>query len=457
MACQKPLPPLAVAQFTSVFTELIAPEKLAALCVQHAPLARTKPKLTTTQLVSGLIYHQLQPAGSLGQHTAQLHGTTMSESAHAQRRQGWPPDLFTEIMAAALRPLADPGRHPQAFFRGWRLVGIDGTEWSATNTPALRQALPKAATRRLSAAFAKVRLMTLVELGVHQPLGAVAAAASEGEQTLAKKLWPQVPDQSLLIGDRAFGTPRTLWEAVQAWRGREVAYLVRVRKNVQVKIVERLADGSAIVEVPVHAKTNSRKVEATLRLREIHAEGVGAGGQRFSLRLWTNLLDAIAYPALELATQYAGRWEQELYYRELKLDVRSSSLLTSHTMETALQELAALVLAMAVVAQVRVAAADQLAVPPLRVSFLKILILTQQLWHSFGWGRRGRTPAQARAICDGYFADVRLLAILPERRKRSCPRVVRQPVSSWPRKLDPKNARPASPSHPTEIKIVRLP
>lgn len=456
MACQKSSPSIAVAQFTSVLAELIAPKKLAALCTQHAPLPRTKPKLTTPDLVSGLIYHQLQPAGSLGQHTAQLHGTRMSESAHAQRRQGWPPDLFTEIMAAALRPLADAGRHPGAFFHGWRLVGIDGTEWSATNTPALRRALPKAATRRFTAAFAKVRMVTLVELGVHQPLAAVAAPASEGELTLAKKLWPQVPDKSLLIGDRLFGTPRTLWEATQAWEEREVAYLVRVRQNVKVKIVQRLGDGSVIVDVPVHARENSRKVAATLRLREIHAEGVGAGGQRFTLRLWTNLLDPVEYPALELATQYAGRWEQELYYRELKLDVRDSSLLTSHTVETALQELAALVLAMAVVAHVRVAAADELAVPPLRVSFLKILTLTQQLWRSFAWGRRGRTQAQARAICDGYLADVRLLALLPQRRTRSCPRVVRQPVSSWPRKLD-RTPPATSPAQPVALKIIRLP
>jgi len=85
-------------------------------------------------------------------------------------------------------------------------------------------------------------------------------------------------------------------------------------------------------------------------------------------------------------------------------------LLTSHTVETALQELAALVLAMAVVAPVRVTAAAHLQVPPLRVSFLKILTLTQQLWGSFAWGRRSRTPAQERAIGRDYFADVRLLA-----------------------------------------------
>jgi hypothetical protein len=37
-----------------------------------------------------------------------------------------------------------------------------------------------------------------------------------------------------------------------------------------------------------------------------------------------------------------------LYYRELKLDVRNSPVLASYTVETALQEIAALVLASAV-------------------------------------------------------------------------------------------------------------
>ena len=91
---------------------------------------------------------------------------------------------------------------------------------------------------------------------------------------------------------------------------------------------------------------------------------------------------------------------------------------------------------MAVVAHVRVAAADHAQVPPQRISFLKILLLTQQLWQSFAWGRRSRNARQTRAIVEDFFESVKMLAILPERRARSCPRAVRQPVSSWPRKLN---------------------
>lgn len=147
---------------------------------------------------------------------------------------------------------------------------------------------------------------------------------------------------------------------------------------------------------------------------------------------------------------YAQRWEHELCYKELKLDVRSSSVLTSHTLETALQEVAALVLAMAVVARVRAAAAARAGVPPQRISFLKILLLTQQLWQSFAWGRRARHARQTRAIIEDFFESVQLMALLPERRARSCPRAVRQPVSSWPRKL-------AQPSHSASISILITP
>lgn len=189
--------------FLDVMDQLIQPAGLQACCTRHAPVPRTPPKLSAPQLVSGLIYHQLQPAGTLAAHAAELHGVAMSDSAHTQRRQGLPLELFEEVMHAALRPLADPQRQPECFFHGWRVVGIDGTQWSVTNTPAIVGQLPKAATRRLRAAFAKLRLVTAVELGVHHPLAAAAAPASVGEQTLAARLWAQLPDHSLTIMDRS--------------------------------------------------------------------------------------------------------------------------------------------------------------------------------------------------------------------------------------------------------------
>ncbi len=406
---------------------------LDALCVQFTSQVERKRKLSAAQLVSALVFHQLQPAGTLGTHARQLHGPAMSEPAHAERRQGMPLGLFEAVMSAALQPLAEATRHPQSFYAGRRLVGVDGTQFSVSNTPAIAGRLSKALTRRLRAAFAKVRLVTLVELGLHNPLAAAVGLGSTGEQTLAAGVWAHVPENALVLMDRLFGLPLTLWQAQQAWAGRDIAVLARVKANVKVQVLTQLADGSAIVEVPV---VNARRPRVdTLRVREIHASGVTTAGRPFHLRLWTTLLDAQAHPAETLARLYRQRWEHETYYHLLKLDIRGSDILASHTVETALQEMAALVLATAVIARVRVAAGLVLDAPPTRVSFLKVLLPTLQLWRMFAWSVGILTPEQQRQLVAVYLEEIRATALLPARRARSCPRAVRQVMSSWPRKI----------------------
>jgi hypothetical protein len=311
-------------QFLDVLDRLIPASVLEQMCEEYGPRARSAPKLPAAKLISGLIYHQLQEGGTLATSSGRLHGIQMSDSAHAQRRQLLPVELFEQILSTALSPLADPSAHPECFFHGYRLVGVDGTQFSVVNTPAILAQLPKAASRRFKAAFAKLRVVSLVELGTHAPLAACAGPASEGEQQLAARVWEQVPEHSLVIGDRLFGTARTLWEAEQAWQERDIAVLARVRDNIQIEVLERLPDGSALVEVPVR---EGKRIVAVLKLREIQAHGVGVNGKAFTLRLWTTLLYPKKYPAEELARHYAERWEHELYHRELKLDVRNAPVL----------------------------------------------------------------------------------------------------------------------------------
>jgi hypothetical protein len=88
---------------------------------------------------------------------------------------------------------------------------------------------------------------------------------------------------------------------------------------------------------------------------------------------------------------------------------------------------------------------------PSRLSFFKVLLATQTLWGTFAMLGATLLPAQRAHIFDQYIQTLRQTAVLPERRARSCPRVLRQPVSSWPRKTD-------QPSHSgkVRIKITRL-
>ncbi len=58
----------------------------------------------------------------------------------------------------------------------------------------------------------------------------------------------------------------------------------------------------------------------------------------------TSLLDPTVAPTSELIPLYAQRWEEELYFRQLKLQLRRTDLLQSHTVTTAAQEIALLIL-----------------------------------------------------------------------------------------------------------------
>jgi len=418
--------------FAGVFGMTLPEEQLTKLCEAHAPTPRHAPKRSAQQVVGDLVFHQLRPDGTLAEHGAMLGGEPISDPAYTQRRERLPLALFADLLQAGLAPLAEPDRHPDAFYRGWRLVGMDGTEASVINTPGNRK-LPKAGSRRGKAAFAKLKLVTAVELGLHNPLAAATGTLRDSEVALALQIVPRLPPHSLLLIDRLYGVALHVGDILAASVGRDLALLVRARSDVQAHVQRRLADGSSLVQIR-SARQPGRPAGEPITVREIRAE-LSVPGERkpVVVRLWTTLLDPVAYPAREIVELYVQRWEHELANRELKLDVRRGDVLDSHTEHTALQELAAVVLALSCVARVRGAATAPLHAPARRISLRKLLRATMALWDAFAMGGTSLTAKQKSHMLAAYFARLQREAILPKRRPRHCPRAVRQPIRGWPR------------------------
>lgn len=111
--------------------------------------------------------------------------------------------------------------------------------------------------------------------------------------------------------------------------------------------------------------------------------------------------------------------------------MRKTDLLQSHTVETAAQEVAAIVVASAVLAaeRARVATDD---VPALRVSFPKLLRVVHATWLTVQLGEGILTERQTQQILRRGYTRLRHQLTAP-RRPGSCPRKVRQPVKRWPR------------------------
>jgi len=413
-------------QFETWFHRLVPCPALRSLLRRYHPRARRGRKITGHECLTAQVYHGLRRQGTLSHHVKELLGITISDAALTQRRARLPWEVFPRLLELALHPLAEPRRHTAAFYHGLRLVGIDGTQWSVRNTPRILGSLSKAAARRLDAAFAKVGLVVVVELGMHNPLAAAIGREGEAEAVLARRAVTGLPEKCLLLGDRLYGTAKWVVEWLGLCAERQSHFLVRVRSNLKARVVESLGDGSALVEL-LGRDAQGRKQRVVVR--EIRGRVVGRGGKVTVVRLWTSLLAAAQHPARELIELYAQRWEAELSYRELKIEMRGGELLASHTVETAAQELACVVIAQAVVAQVR-AEAGGAAV--LRVSFAKVVAVMEGVWLTLAVGAGVLSERQERALVQRamlYLAEV----MSAPRRARSCPRAVRQPVSSWPR------------------------
>lgn len=427
-----------VGTFVQCFQCLLATPLVVALWRQHGPKPRgQKLKLSGPQLVQSLVFHVLCGVGTLAAHVQQLTGVKVSDSDLSQRRAAAGVGVFEAIVRAALRPLARLGEHPLAFYRGWRLVAIDGSQTSVSNTPQLLRHLSKAASRRFQAAFAKVPLCWLVELGTHAPLAVVVGLAQESEWALAHRLLAQLPAGCLLLADRLYGVGAFVNELMVVGQTVGSQWLVRVRQNLKSSVRQVLADGSALVAVAVpHPRYPHRKMGFVL-VRQIVGRVRRPGGAWVTVRLWTSLLDASAYPAGELLALYARRWDIEVFTKELKVDLRGgTTVLQSHTLVTAAQEILALVLAMALLSQVRLAAATTGAVAPLRISFGQTLALVRSLWWMVAVGEGILAPDQVRALVARTLEQI-AAQCLPPRRARTCARGLRRPVQSWPRLTAP--------------------
>jgi len=430
----KPQPPAhrgrtggSVTGFLAAWQELVGGASLP--CVGKRP--GRKPRVVLAHLLSALTFHVMNRAGTLAEHFALLFEDSLNESGCANRRARLPWEVFAELMRRMLRPLARPRRHPEAYWRGWRLTALDGTQFSVTNTPQNNAALSKAKARRGRAAFAKITSSVLLELGLHNPLAAAIGHKGQSEWELSLSLLAQLPKGVLLLADRLSGCAAFAAEALKACRRVGSHFLFRARTQIKVEIIKRFKDGSRLVRVPLRHKSKPRQIVQWLELREIRVQLHRKGHRSSELRLWTTLLDPKLAPASELVELYAKRWEHELFYRELKRQLRKSALLQSHTVTTAAQEIAALMVAAALLAKERDrAAAGQ--VPVLRVSFGKLLELIRPLWLTLALGEDVLEEWQKQELTERFYRQAGTY-LTPKRRLRSCPRKVRQPVSGWPR------------------------
>jgi hypothetical protein len=284
---------------------------------------------------------------------------------------------------------------------------------------------------------------------MHNPLAARLGWNGESEWKLAQDLLGQLPPNCLLLADRLYGCGAFLvaaWSRLKEGHGH---FLVRVKQGLKiVREIKRLADGSRLVQIKALDPKNHHQVTATMQVREICATIQRQGFRAVHLRLWTSLLDDTQAPAGELIGLYICRWEQELYFRELKSELGVNDLLQSQTPETAAQEVAAMIIGSSLIAEERskLKPGEDLSH---RLSFIKVREILEPLWLILSLGADLLTESQKQQLSERFHA-LASRQFMPQKRTRSCPRVMRQPHQPWPRKKHQKSS-----TEPITISVVQ--
>jgi hypothetical protein len=315
-------------------------------------------------------------------------------------------------------------------------VAIDGVTFSLANTEQVKTKCKKGGNQKGRAAFAKLQCAALVELVMHNPLAALVGTSGESEWKLALGLLDHLPEQCLLLADRLYGCGAFLVAARERLKPRKGHFLVRVKEGLQVvRQIKAFSDGSRLVEIKALDPADHHRVVATMQVREIRATLQRRGHRPMRVRLWTSLSCTEA-SARELVRLYMARWEQELYFRELKWHLGVNDLLRSQTPETAAQEVAAMIIGSSLIAHERakLKPGEQL---QHRVSFIKTWETLEPLWLTLLLGADILSEGQKQELCERFYA-LAARRVMAKKRSRSCPRAMRQPVQPWPRK---KNQR----------------
>src|SRR3954447_1440137 len=228
-----------------------------------------------------------------------------------------------EVFERVARPLAEPGL-AGAFYRGLRLVSLDGTTILVPDEPQLEQRFGRPSSS--PAAFRQARLLALMESGTHAIFAAAIGRYDTSEVALAPALLERVRPR-ILAG---FGGLE-LWQAARAPTCCEVQSEVPVPQ----------AAARLLVPEPPSSGPHRRQRAVVVRLIEYH----GVPDAEPLYRLITTLLDPESAPAAELAALYHERWEQEGAFAELKVTLPGGQLmLRSRRADLAEQELYALLL-----------------------------------------------------------------------------------------------------------------
>jgi hypothetical protein len=434
--------------FVRGLSQLIPERRLAAILTRTDRASERRRSLPADSVIWLVIAMTLFAADSIPKAWRRLHPTrdeaepTDGAFTQARRRLGVAP--LRQLFLETARPMA-AHQTKGAFYRGWRLMGIDGTVLDLPDTPDNARTFGRPTTGRAAGAFPQVRLLALCELGTHAICGLSIKPLCHGEPSMVGPLLDQLGPGMLLVWDRGFFS----YELIRSVCERGAHLLARVKSNTILKPLRRLDDGSYLAKIYPNAgdRRHDRRGLMVRVIEYTHDDPHRPGaGERH--RLITDLLNPDDLPAHKAPLIYHERWEEELAFDEIKTHLSGRAVpVRSKTPAGVVQEIYGMILAHYVVRRVMHDAAVVSRQDTDRLSFTDSLrVLQCQL------------PEAPRHEIETWYqrllGEVRRQELRP-RRERWYARVIKRKMSNWAKKR-PQHLRPPQPTKPFWQSVVIL-
>ena len=254
--------------------------------------------------------------------------------SQARTRLGAAP--LEQLYRTVVEPVAVEGT-PGAWYRGWRVMSLDGTMLDVGDTTANARAFGRPRSARgvnTTGVLPQLRLVGLLETGTHVICGAQLGTCRTSEVALAADVLPSLTGEMLCLADSGL-LGFDLWRTASATGA---ALVWRASATFTLPVLERWADGSYRSQLRWNPQCRSRD-RTPIPVRVIAHTLPGASGAKVMYRVVTNILEATRAPAAELAALYHERWEMETAFDEFKTHLRGAQrVLRSKTPELVRQE-----------------------------------------------------------------------------------------------------------------------
>lgn len=356
-----------------------------------------------------------------------------TRSALCRARQRLGSRAVVRLAMAAISLQCQP--EGTGFYKGLRLMTVDGSVFTTPDTPANERAFgrPRGGSSSDSqGGFPQVGKVSLVEAGSHIEYRFVVRTMHLGEPTMALRLVKCLtPDMLVLLDAGFFGYP-----LLRSIMGQNSQFLVNVSSTPFLRPIRELSDGSYVAKIYPTTRDRERDRRGVeVRVIKYTLDDPQRTGHGETHRLVTTLMDEKQHPALDLIVLYHKRWEIELTYDEQKThqDPRRAGKpthLRSETPAGIVQELHALSVAHYVVRKVMFDAACRARIDPDRLSFMGAFrVLRTRLPELCSTPR----PTDIKRWYQNLLCEIACEKLEP-RRNRINPRVIKRARCKWPTK-----------------------